>query len=59
MNGIIHPCTTGGLNGKVPTTEAEMFNNIFEYVDTLMKIIQPKKLVYFAVDGVAPWAKMN
>lgn len=48
MNGIIHPCTTG-LNGKKPTSEAEMFNNIFEYVDMLMAIIKPKQMIYFAV----------
>jgi 5'-3' exonuclease len=36
-----------------------MFNNIFEYTDKLIKIIRPKKVIYFAVDGVAPRAKMN
>jgi 5'-3' exoribonuclease 2 len=36
-----------------------MFNNIFDYTDKLIKIIKPKKLLYFAVDGVAPRAKMN
>lgn len=58
MNGIIHPCTSG-LKGKKPTSEAEMFDNIFEYVDYLIKILRPKWLIYFAVDGVAPRAKMN
>lgn len=36
-----------------------MLNNIFEYTDKLIKIIKPKKLIYMAVDGVAPRAKMN
>ena len=36
-----------------------MFNNIFEYTDKLINIIKPKKLIYMAVDGVAPRAKMN
>jgi 5'-3' exoribonuclease 2 len=36
-----------------------MFNNIFDYTDKLIKIIKPKKLLYLAVDGVAPRAKMN
>jgi 5'-3' exoribonuclease 2 len=36
-----------------------MFNNIFDYTDKLIKILKPKKLIYLAVDGVAPRAKMN
>lgn len=36
-----------------------MFNNVFEYTDQLIRIIKPKKLIYMAVDGVAPRAKMN
>ena len=58
MNGIIHPCTHP-TNGKQPLTETEMFNNIFEYVDRLIRIIRPKQMIYFAVDGVAPRAKIN
>lgn len=58
MNGIIHPWTHP-TNGKQPLTETEMFNNIFEYVDRLIRIIRPKQMIYFAVDGVAPRAKIN
>jgi 5'-3' exoribonuclease 2 len=36
-----------------------MFNNIFEYIDKIMRIVKPKSLVYMAIDGVAPRAKMN
>ena len=36
-----------------------MFNAVFDYTDKLIRIIKPKKLLYFAVDGVAPRAKMN
>lgn len=58
LNGIIHPCCHP-QSGPEPESEPEMFRNIFGTIDHLVEIVRPRQLLYIAVDGVAPRAKMN
>ena len=53
MNGIIHPaCHPEDL--PAPVTEEEMYLAIFKYIDRVFGVIRPRKLLFMAVDGVAP-----
>jgi 5'-3' exonuclease/20S proteasome alpha/beta subunit len=69
MNGIIHGCShnnsnnsserdeTGGTSGM---PEERIFQNICYYLDRVVRdIAKPNELIYMAIDGVAPRAKLN
>jgi 5'-3' exonuclease/20S proteasome alpha/beta subunit len=58
-NGIIHGCSHN--NGKsTGVSEEVIFANVVYYLDRVISdIVRPTELVYLAIDGVAPRAKLN
>ena len=60
MNGIIHTCShPNDDDPHFRISEEQIFQHIFHYLEELFRMIQPKKLFFMAIDGVAPRAKMN
>ena len=48
------------LKNKVkPLTEEQIIARVIEYLLELVRVANPKKLLYIALDGVAPRAKIN
>ncbi|KAJ1903231.1 5'-3' exoribonuclease 2 [Coemansia sp. IMI 209127] len=58
MNGIVHPCCHPQFK-EAPKTEEAMLLEVFKCLDRVFNLIRPRKVVYMALDGVAPRAKMN
>lgn len=61
MNGIIHACTHPNDNNLSTTlTMKDMVLGMFRYIDRMVtEIVKPKKVLFMAIDGVAPRAKLN
>ncbi|PRT54494.1 5'-3' exoribonuclease 1 [Wickerhamiella sorbophila] len=59
MNSILHTCTHKDNDPTHVLSEAEMYVAIFNYIEHLVATIKPKSVLYMAIDGVAPRAKMN
>ena len=60
MNGIIHNCSHPNEDDiHFRISEAQIFQDVFRYIEFLFRMIKPRKLFFMAIDGVAPRAKMN
>jgi 5'-3' exoribonuclease 1 len=60
MNGILHGATHGpDIDPAKPYDANDVVVRVFRYIDKLVRTAQPQKLLYMALDGVAPRAKMN
>eukprot|EP01032_Pedospumella_encystans_P014743 gene14743-16908_t len=59
MNGIIHQCshTDDDVSENLPFDV--VCQKIFDEINRIMDLVRPQNLIYIAVDGVAPRAKLN
>ncbi|KAF6261699.1 XRN 5'-3' exonuclease N-terminus-domain-containing protein [Scenedesmus sp. NREL 46B-D3] len=61
MNHIIHSCTHAHVAKDRPDglSRAEQFGGMAAYLESLLGLLEPRRVVLVAVDGVALRAKMN
>jgi 5'-3' exoribonuclease 1 len=59
MNGLIHTATHGNEGVSKKLDEKDLMLTMFASIDFMVKTIKPRKLLYMAIDGCAPRAKMN
>ncbi len=57
FNGIIHTCKEPVLSEN--GTEKDIIDAVLKYVEHMILTINPSELLFIAVDGVAPRAKME
>ena len=58
-NGILHKSTHGDAGETFDNESGDQYIRMCNYLDTLVQVVRPKRLLYIAIDGVAPRAKMN
>ena len=58
FNGIVHNATHPE-DRPAPSTFDSMMLEVFRRIDRLVLAARPRRLLYLALDGVAPRAKMN
>jgi 5'-3' exoribonuclease 2 len=58
LNGLVHPCCHPE-GREAPATEHDMYLAVFKELDRIFAAARPRKLLFMALDGVAPRAKQN
>ena len=58
VNGLIHQACQG-TDGEYLNDEEAMCKRIIVYIEKMLSLVRVQKMVYLAVDGVAPRAKLN
>eukprot|EP01063_Lacrimia_lanifica_P018656 TRINITY_DN25568_c0_g1_i1.p1 TRINITY_DN25568_c0_g1~~TRINITY_DN25568_c0_g1_i1.p1 ORF type:complete len:730 (+),score=196.65 TRINITY_DN25568_c0_g1_i1:54-2243(+) len=58
LNSVIHNACHGNSPLPPDATEDDMICRIFEQIDSVIGIVNPKKLVYIAIDGTVPCSKL-
>ncbi|CAF0877622.1 unnamed protein product [Adineta steineri] len=59
MNEIIYLLIGSDSSSPIQKEENEIIQSVFVSIDRIFSIVRPQKLLYMALDGVAPMAKMN
>lgn len=64
LNCAIHPCSHRVIERGYKSHQKEHVEDVIgretvEYIDTLVNIVKPNRLLFISVDGVAPRAKMS
>jgi 5'-3' exoribonuclease 1 len=65
LNGIVHGCSHNNdeddADGQPPQRkpDAQIFIECFRQIAALVELVRPAKVLYLALDGVAPRAKLN
>ncbi|GKT13088.1 5'-3' exoribonuclease like protein, partial [Aduncisulcus paluster] len=58
-NAIIHESASRENKCKMCLSEKDIVERVLAYITHLFDVVRPKKLLFIAVDGVAPRTKMN
>ncbi|KAG5481572.1 hypothetical protein LSCM1_05596 [Leishmania martiniquensis] len=60
LNGLIHPCCHSEFDPRVALrTQEEKLRSICLAIETLVGTVRPQHVLYIAIDGVVPRAKMH